>query len=150
MTEIVRDAESDGVPVIAGSGVRVLEVARAYERDGHSPDEIVSFYPELTLGDVHTALAFYFDNLDEFRTQAIDPELALRDDEEPEFVAYGIGLYVLGEVTVGQAAERAGVSRSRMSELLDAADIETSVGPEDDDELGRAQLGTDDEVGGAD
>jgi uncharacterized protein (DUF433 family) len=32
-----------------------------------SPDEIVEAYPELSLSDVHAALAYYFDNVDEIR-----------------------------------------------------------------------------------
>jgi uncharacterized protein (DUF433 family) len=32
-----------------------------------SPDEIVEAYPELRLSDVHSALAYYFDNLEEIR-----------------------------------------------------------------------------------
>ena len=134
MADIVRDSE--GTPTIAGTEVRVVDVARAYEHGGHSPDEITSFYGDLTLGDVHTALAYYFDNLEEFYRQSTEATLELHEDEEPEFVAYGIGLYVLGEATVGQAAERAGVSRSRMSDLLSAAGIEVTLGsPGDTDEF---------------
>jgi hypothetical protein len=32
---------------------------------GYSPDEIVSMFPGITLGDVHAALAYYFDNRQE-------------------------------------------------------------------------------------
>jgi hypothetical protein len=34
-----------------------------------SADEIVAAYPQLTLADVHAALAFYFDNRDEIERQ---------------------------------------------------------------------------------
>lgn len=68
VTEIVRDpAHSDGAPTIEGTGVRVIDVAKAYEHSGYDPDEIVELYPALTLEDVHTALAFYYANIDEFR-----------------------------------------------------------------------------------
>ena len=64
---IVRDDEhSDGAPTIEGTGIRVKDVAEAYEHSGYDPDEIVQLYPDLTLGDVHRALAYYFDNIDEF------------------------------------------------------------------------------------
>ena len=33
-----------------------------WSEQGESPDEIVAAYPQLTLADVHAALAFYFDN----------------------------------------------------------------------------------------
>lgn len=32
-----------------------------------SPDEIIAIYPELGLSDVHAALTYYFDNVDEIR-----------------------------------------------------------------------------------
>jgi uncharacterized protein (DUF433 family) len=68
MTEIVRDPDhSDGAPTIGGTGIRVINVACAYEHDGYSPDEIVDFYPALSLADIHTAIAFYYANIEEFR-----------------------------------------------------------------------------------
>lgn len=69
MTEIVEDeSHSGGAPTIAGTGIRVVNVACAYEHNGYSPDEIVEFYPDLSLEDVHTALAYYYSNVDEFRS----------------------------------------------------------------------------------
>jgi uncharacterized protein (DUF433 family) len=50
MTEIVHDDDhSDGAPTIGGTGIRVENVADAYEYSGYSPDEIVDLYPALTL-----------------------------------------------------------------------------------------------------
>ena len=38
---IVRDPHhSDGAPTIAGTGIRVKDVASAYEHSGYEPDEI--------------------------------------------------------------------------------------------------------------
>lgn len=66
---IVRDEEhSDGAPTIAGTGIRVVDVAKAYEHSGYDPDEITELYPDLSLSDVHTALAYYYDHIDELRT----------------------------------------------------------------------------------
>jgi uncharacterized protein (DUF433 family) len=79
MTEIVRDPDhSDGAPTIDDTGIRVLNVASAYEHSDYSPDEIVELYPALTLEDVHTALAYYYANVEEFRDAM---EEALSDDE---------------------------------------------------------------------
>lgn len=62
---IVHDPEhSDGAPTIEGTGIRVKNVAVAYEHSGHEPDESVQLYPDLTLGDVHRALAYYLGSLD--------------------------------------------------------------------------------------
>ena len=66
---IVQDPEhSDGAPPIEGTGIRVKDVAVAYEHSGYEPDEITQLYPDLSLGDVHRALAYYYDHVDEFRS----------------------------------------------------------------------------------
>ncbi len=36
---------------------------------GMSPDEIVSEIPSITLADVHAALAYFFDHMDEIREE---------------------------------------------------------------------------------
>lgn len=66
---IVRDeAHSDGAPTVEGTGIRVIDVATAYEHSGYEPDEITELYPALSLADVHTALAYYYGHIDEFRS----------------------------------------------------------------------------------
>ena len=55
---IVEDPDhSDGAPTIEGTGIRVKDVASAYEHSGYEPDEITQLYPDLSLGDVHRILA---------------------------------------------------------------------------------------------
>lgn len=44
------------------------DVAAAYEHSGYEPDEITQLYPDLSLGDVHRALACYYDHIDELRS----------------------------------------------------------------------------------
>ena len=51
-------------PVIRGTGIKVSQVAFEYERKAMTPDEIVEAHPHLSLADVHSALAFYYDNLE--------------------------------------------------------------------------------------
>jgi len=58
MRVVQSDEHSDGAPVLEGTGIRVVDVATAYEDSGHSPEEITELYPALSLGDVHTALAY--------------------------------------------------------------------------------------------
>jgi uncharacterized protein (DUF433 family) len=52
-------------PRIKGSRIRVQDVAIWHEKLGMSPDEIVQDHPQLTLADVHAALAYYWDHRDE-------------------------------------------------------------------------------------
>jgi uncharacterized protein (DUF433 family) len=58
--KIVRnDEHSDGAPTVEGTGIRVKDVADAYEHSGYEPDELTQLYPDLTLADVHRALAHH-------------------------------------------------------------------------------------------
>ena len=66
-----------GKPRITGHRIRVQDIVLWHERLGYSPDEIVSKYPQLTLGDVHAALAYYHDHHEAIR----------RDIDEGEHLA---------------------------------------------------------------
>ncbi|ELY83725.1 MULTISPECIES: UPF0175 family protein [Natrinema] len=55
-------------------------------------------------------------------------------DHTEEF-ATTIGLYVLGEISLGKAAERAGITRWEMTEILTAAGVEIRLGPQTMDDL---------------
>jgi uncharacterized protein (DUF433 family) len=66
-----------GKACVAGHRIRVLDIVIWHEDLGMSPDEIVAAYPGLSLSDVHAALAYYFDNVDEIRNDIPrDDELA--------------------------------------------------------------------------
>ena len=51
-----------GRPRVRGHRIKVQHIAVWHERMGLSPDEILSQHPGLTLGDVHAALAYYWDH----------------------------------------------------------------------------------------
>jgi len=63
-----------GQPVVAGTRVRVATVLSCY-RMGMQVEEIVQQYPTLKPADVHDALAYAYDHIDE-----IEADLA-KDDE---------------------------------------------------------------------
>jgi uncharacterized protein (DUF433 family) len=54
---------------IAGHRIRVSDIVTWHEHQGMSPDEIVAQFPSLTLAEIHTALAYYFDHIEEIRTE---------------------------------------------------------------------------------
>lgn len=56
-----------GRACIAGRRIRVMDIVIRHENLGMSADEIVADYPQLSLSDVHAALAYYFDNVEEIR-----------------------------------------------------------------------------------
>jgi uncharacterized protein (DUF433 family) len=51
-----------GSPVIAGTRIRVVDIAVEYDRFGYSPDEIIRAHPELELEQIHDALSYYYEN----------------------------------------------------------------------------------------
>ena len=56
-----------GKPRIAGHRIRVQDIVIWYEHLKMSPDEIIYHHPSITLADVHAALAYYYDHLEEIR-----------------------------------------------------------------------------------
>src|SRR5207253_7218202 len=69
-----------GKPRIAGHRITVQNIAIWHERLGKSADAIAAEY-DLTLADVHAALAYYFDHradIDESITEGEDFAKALR------------------------------------------------------------------------
>jgi len=56
-----------GKPRIAGTRIKVQHVAVMYEGMGQSIDEIIEAYPHLNLADVHAALTYFYDHVDEIR-----------------------------------------------------------------------------------
>ena len=54
---------------IAGHRVRVQDIVIWHEHQGMTPDQIVSEIPAITLSDVHSALAYYFDHVQEIQDE---------------------------------------------------------------------------------
>ncbi len=58
-----------GKPIIAGTRIRVSQIATYYEKMGYQPDDIVRMHPQLTLAQVHDALSYYYDHIEEIDRQ---------------------------------------------------------------------------------
>ena len=56
------DGVCGGRPCVAGTRIRVQDIFVCHERQGQSPDEIVTRFPQLTLADVYAALAYFWDH----------------------------------------------------------------------------------------
>ncbi len=67
---ILTDAQ---VPVIAGTNMKVVELVLSHLAYGWSPEELHFQYPSLTMGQIHSALAYYWDHKAEF-----DKDIELR------------------------------------------------------------------------
>lgn len=69
---------------IAGTRVRVQDIVYDSELMGMTPDEVVRNLPHLTLGQVHAALSYYFDHLDEIRQSMREDKEFAREMEEAQ------------------------------------------------------------------
>ena len=58
-----------GKPRIAGTRIRVQDIAIWHERMNLSADEIASQYPQVSVADVYAALAYYHDHRDQIDRQ---------------------------------------------------------------------------------
>ena len=54
---------------IAGHRVRVQDIVIWHEYQSMTPDEIVSQIPTISLSDLHSALAYYFDHVQEIQEE---------------------------------------------------------------------------------
>ncbi len=55
----------NGEPIIAGTGIRVLDIAVRYEVAGMTPEDIIIALPHLSLTHVHDALSYYYEHKSE-------------------------------------------------------------------------------------
>ena len=71
------DRRSDidnGKAIIAGTRIKVSQIALEYERLGWTPDQIIDAHPHLTLAQVHAALSYYYENQSELDAELIAEE----------------------------------------------------------------------------
>ncbi|MBS1249549.1 MAG: hypothetical protein MAG431_01129 [Chloroflexi bacterium] len=72
------------VPVILGTTMKVIELVLAHLAYGWSPEELHFQFPYLTLGQIHSALAYYWDHREEL-DQDIEDRLASVDQYRQSF-----------------------------------------------------------------
>ena len=65
MANVPNREQTDSSATVEGTDIRVSEIGVAYDHCGYNPDEITQLYPDVTLGDVHRALAHYYDDRDD-------------------------------------------------------------------------------------
>ena len=56
--------DEKGVPIIAGTNMKVIEIVLEKTAYGWSPEELHFQHPYLTLGQIYSALAYYWDHQD--------------------------------------------------------------------------------------
>jgi uncharacterized protein (DUF433 family) len=68
-----------GKPRIAGTRIRVEDIYVWFELQRKSAEEIVSDFPQLSMGDVFAAMAYYWDHRDEIQRQMSSAEDRVAD-----------------------------------------------------------------------
>lgn len=68
-----------GVPHIAGTTMKVIELVLDQSAYGWSPEELRFQHAYLSLGQIHSALAYYWDHKDE-----LDADIARRQEHVAE------------------------------------------------------------------
>lgn len=57
--------DPSGIPFIEGTTMKVIELVLAQTAYGWSPEELHLNFPHLTLGQIHSSLAYYWDHREE-------------------------------------------------------------------------------------
>ena len=68
--------DEEGVPQIEGANTKVIELVLAHKAHGMSPEELAYQLPHLTMGQIHSALAYYWDHKEE-----LDSDIRRRYEE---------------------------------------------------------------------
>jgi uncharacterized protein (DUF433 family) len=66
----------DGIPYIAGTTMKIVELVTSHLAYGWSPAELHFQYPHITLSQIHSALSYYWDHQEDIDAD-IDRRLAL-------------------------------------------------------------------------
>jgi len=59
------EVDASGAPVLTGTTMKIAELVMAQRAHGWSPEELHFQFPELPLGQIHSALAYYWDHKQE-------------------------------------------------------------------------------------
>ena len=83
--------KQNGTPIIESTRIRVDLVAQAFQ-EGMTAEQIATDYPPLTLGQIYSALAYYYDHQDEMDRKVAEDErfveeMRLKHDSGPAFLA---------------------------------------------------------------
>ncbi|MEK7324534.1 MAG: DUF433 domain-containing protein [Chloroflexota bacterium] len=73
----------DKVPVIIGTTMKVVELVLDKIAYGWSPEELQLNHPYLTMGQIHSALAYYWDHAEEL-DRDIERRLAFVENTQKE------------------------------------------------------------------
>ena len=73
-----------GIPIIAGTAMKVVEIVEAQLAYAWSPEELHFQHPYLTMSQIHSALAYYWDH-----REALDADIEQREKYAEQFLFPG-------------------------------------------------------------
>ena len=79
-----------GVPIIAGTTMKIVELVGAHQAYGWSPPELHFQFPYLSMSQIYSALAYYWDHkeeLDQDMKQRLEYADRSRKETEPSPLA---------------------------------------------------------------
>lgn len=59
------EIDPEGVPIVAGTNMKLIELVLSQRSYGWSPEELHFQFPYLSMGQIHSALAYYWDHQDD-------------------------------------------------------------------------------------
>lgn len=59
------ELDEKNIPLIGGTTIKVIELILDHKAYGWSPEELHFQHPQLSLGQIHSALAYYWDHQEE-------------------------------------------------------------------------------------
>ncbi len=80
------ELDENRVPSVTGTTMKVVELVVEQQAYGWSPEELNFQHPYLTLGQIHSALAYYWDHRDELDLdiqRRLERVEELRNEYEP-------------------------------------------------------------------
>lgn len=60
--------------MVAGTDIKISQIASEYEHLGMTPDQIAEAHPHLGLAEIHAALAYYYDHRERIQRDWEDGE----------------------------------------------------------------------------
>ncbi len=70
---------ADGTPILAPSGFKVRMLVQAYLAAGMNASALHELYPDLTKGQIHSALAYYWDHQAEMDAAIAESEAIAKE-----------------------------------------------------------------------
>ncbi len=73
---------NEGIAVIKNTTTKVIDIIKEYIAWGWGPEEIHLQHNYLSLGQIHSAFAYYWDNIDEFQKYLDESSLKIKTLKE--------------------------------------------------------------------